>query len=59
MARAAVAASQSQGYVSSIDVLIGIDWLDAERVECCRRGQVDYLERVFEANLSRIDLRKS
>jgi hypothetical protein len=54
VAKAAGAALQAKGYVSSIDVLIGIGWLDAERVERWRRGQIDYLERVVQANLSRI-----
>jgi hypothetical protein len=52
--RAAAAALAAQGYVSSIDVLVGIGWLDAGAVERWRRGQIDYLERVVQANLSRI-----
>jgi hypothetical protein len=51
---AAEAALASQGYASAIDVLIGIGWLDAERVERWRRGQIAYLERCVQTNLPRI-----
>lgn len=52
--KAAEAALAAQGYVSSIDVLVGIGWLDAGKVEQWRRGQIDYLERVVQSNLSRV-----
>src|SRR3982074_1468215 len=52
--KAAEAALAAQGYASAIDVLIGIGWLDAERVERWRRGQISYLERCVETNLPRI-----
>jgi len=51
---AAEAALAAQGYASSIDVLVGIGWLDAKKVEQWRRGQIDYLERVVQSNLPRI-----
>jgi hypothetical protein len=51
---AAQAALADKGYVSSIDVFLGIGWLDAGAVERWRRGQIGYLERVVQANLSRI-----
>jgi hypothetical protein len=35
-------------------VLVGIGWLDPGAVERWRRGQIDYLERVVQTNLSRI-----
>jgi hypothetical protein len=35
-------------------VLVGIGWLDAGKLEQWRRGQIDYLERVVQSNLSRI-----
>ena len=54
VARAAWPALAVQGYVSPIDVLIGLGWLDMGRVERWRRGQIPYLERVVEANLPRI-----
>jgi hypothetical protein len=52
--RAAEAALATQNYVSSIDVLIGIGWLDPGAAKRWRQGQVDYLERVVQVNLSRI-----
>ena len=52
--KAAEAALAAQGYASAIDVLVGIGWLDAGKLEQWRRGQVDYLERVVQSNLSRI-----
>jgi hypothetical protein len=52
--RAAQAALARKGYVSPIDVFLGIGWLDAGAVERWRRGQIDCLERVVQANLKRI-----
>jgi hypothetical protein len=52
--KAAEAALAAKGYASSIDVLVGIGWLDAGKLEQWRRGQVDYLERAVQTNLSRI-----
>jgi hypothetical protein len=52
--QAAEAALVAKSYVSCIDVLVGMGWLDAEQVERWRRGQIAYLERVVQANLSRI-----
>jgi hypothetical protein len=52
--RAAQAALAEKGYVSPIDVFIGMGWLDAAGVERWRRGQIDCLERVVQANLKRI-----
>ena len=52
--KAAEAALAAQGYASSIDVLVGIGWLDAGKVEQWRRGQIDYLERVVQSSLPRI-----
>jgi hypothetical protein len=40
--------------LSPLDVLLGIGWLDAGAVKRWRQGQIDYLERVVQANLSRI-----
>jgi hypothetical protein len=51
---AASAALAKQGFVSCIDVLIGMGWLRAEDVLRWRKGQIPYLERAVEANLSRI-----
>jgi hypothetical protein len=52
--KAAEAALAAQGYVGSIDVLVGIGWLDAGTVERWRRGQIDCLERAIQTNLPRI-----
>ena len=49
--KAAEAALAAKSYVSSIDVLVGIGWLDAGTVERWRRGQIDCLERVVQVNL--------
>jgi len=44
VSRAAEAALAAQDFVSPIDVLIGIGWLDPGAVERWRRGQTDCLE---------------
>jgi hypothetical protein len=54
VASAAEAALAAKGYVSPIDVLVGIDWLEVAAVERWRRRQIDYLERAVRSNLSRI-----
>src|SRR5712671_6421143 len=52
--KAAEAALAARGYASSIDVLVGIGWLDAGKVEQWRRGQIDCLEGAVQTNLPRI-----
>lgn len=52
--KAAEAALAAQGYVSPIDVFVGVRWLDARTVEQWRRGQIDCLERAIQTNLPRI-----
>ena len=52
--KAAEAALAAQGYVAPLNVLLGIGWLDADRVKRWRRTQIHYLERVVQANLRRI-----
>jgi hypothetical protein len=54
VAKAAEAALAARHFVSAIDVLVGIGWLDPEAVEHWRRGQIDRLERVVRTNLPRI-----
>jgi hypothetical protein len=54
--RAAHAALVDKGYASSIDVFLGMGWLDPGAVERWRRGQTDCLERVVQANLKRISV---
>jgi hypothetical protein len=52
--RAAEASLAAQNYVAPLDVLLGIGWLDAGAVKRWRLGQINYLERAVQANLSRI-----
>jgi hypothetical protein len=54
VAKAAEAALVARHFVSVIDILVGIGWLDLEAVERWRRGQIDCLERVVRTNLPRI-----
>lgn len=54
VARAAESALADQHFVSPIDVLVGIGWLDHVTVESWRRGQVDCLEEAVRSNLPRI-----
>ena len=51
---AAEAALAAQGYVTYIDIMCGIGWVDRGTVERWRRGQIDYLERVVQTNSARI-----
>jgi hypothetical protein len=52
--KAAAAALAARSYVSSIDVLVGMGWLDPGAVKRWRQGQIDYLERAIQTNLPRI-----
>jgi hypothetical protein len=52
--RAAEAALAAQKYVSPVDVLVGIGWLDPGALTRWQRGQVEYLERIVQTNLPRI-----
>lgn len=52
--RAAEGALAERQYVSAIDVLVGVGWLAPTHVAAWRQGRVDYLERVVQANLSRV-----
>jgi hypothetical protein len=54
VARAAEAALAAQHFVSAIDILVGIGWLDSGAVERWRRGQVDCLEEAIQTDPSRI-----
>lgn len=54
IASAAEVALAERGFVTAIDVLVGIDWLPKAQVEHWRRGRVPYLERVMVANLKKI-----
>src|SRR6266446_3540434 len=52
--KAAEAALAAQKFVSPLDVLVRIGWLDPGAVKRWRQGQVDYLERVVQTKLPRI-----
>jgi hypothetical protein len=52
--RAAEAALAERGFVSAIDVLVGVGWLPLVRVEEWRQGRVDCLERVTMVNLHKL-----
>src|SRR5260370_8054059 len=52
--KAAEAALAAQAYVSPIDILVGIGWLDASTMERWRRGQVDCLEGAVQVDVQRI-----
>jgi hypothetical protein len=52
--RVAEAVLAERKYVTAIDVLIGIGWLEPRRVDEWRHGRVDYLERVVQAGLGNI-----
>src|SRR5215472_2916487 len=54
VAKAAEALLAAQKYVSPVDVLVGIGWLDPGALKRWRQGQVEYLEAVVQTNLSRI-----
>ena len=44
----------AQHYVAPVDVLVGIRWLDGGTVKRWQQGQIKYLERAVQTNLSRI-----
>jgi hypothetical protein len=52
--RAAEAALAERKFVTAIDVLVGVGWLQPTRVDEWRQGRVDYLERVVVASLGKI-----
>jgi len=45
---------QQQHYVSCIDILLGIGYLEPTHLNDWRKGQVPYLERVIQANLNKV-----
>ena len=52
--QAAETALAGKKFVSSVDVLIGLGWLTDAHLDQWKRGRVDYLERVVNANLNKI-----
>lgn len=54
IAKAAAASLAARHFVSAIDVLVGIGWLDPGAVERWRRRQIDCLEEVVQVSPQRI-----
>lgn len=54
IAKIAGEAISKKGYVSAIDLLLGIGWLTNEKVTDWKMGRVSYLERIINANLNKI-----
>ncbi len=54
VARAAERALAHQHYVSPLDVLLGIGWVDGGTVKRWQKGQIDCLEAVLQARPARI-----
>ena len=52
--RAAEAALAQRRFVTAIDVLVGLGWLEPRRVDVWRQGRVPYLEAVVIASLGKI-----
>jgi hypothetical protein len=44
----------AKGYVSVIDLMLGLNWLTNDKLNDWRKGRVPYLEKVIIANLSKI-----
>jgi hypothetical protein len=43
-----------RGFVTAVDVLVGLGWLEPRRVDEWRQGRVDNLERVVVASLGKV-----
>lgn len=43
-----------KGYVSVIDLMLGLNWLTMDKLNAWKKGQVPYLERVIRVNLTKI-----
>jgi hypothetical protein len=52
--RAAEAALAQRRFVTAIDVLMGLAWLEPRRVDEWRQGRIAYLEAVVTASLGKI-----
>ena len=46
--------SDKKGYICSIDVLLGLKYLSKTDYEKWRNGQVEYLEKICQTNLSKL-----
>lgn len=47
-------ALSEHGFVTAIDIFLGLGWLPASSEQAWRQGRIPYLERVLTANLSKI-----
>jgi hypothetical protein len=54
VAKAAEAALAAQGYVSPVDILLGIGWIDFGTVQRWRRGQIECLEQAIRTSPARM-----
>ena len=52
--RAAEAALAQRKFVTAIDVLVGVGWLEPRRVDEWRQGRVPYLEAAVIASLGKV-----
>lgn len=43
-----------KGYVSAIDLMLGLNWLTPDKLNDWKKGKIPYLERVITANLTKI-----
>ena len=46
--------SDEKGYICSIDVLLGLNYLAKTDYEKWRNGQIEYLEKICQTNLSKL-----
>lgn len=46
--------SDEKGYICSVDVLMGLNYLARTDYEKWRNGQVEYLEKICQTNLSKL-----
>lgn len=54
VARTAQAALDERGFVTAIDVLVGMGWLAPRRVDEWRQGRIAYLEAAVEAGAGKV-----
>lgn len=47
-------AVSTKGYVSMIDLMLGLNWLAPNKLRDWKQGKIPYLERIISANLSKI-----
>ena len=52
--QAAESALHHQHYVSCLDILLGLGWLQLSHVQDWKKGKIPYLEQVIQVNLNKI-----